>query len=75
MNEGAWVPCPVLCGSPTASISGTGGLASQLRVAPAAPTPRPRPASVQAGKMQPVSPEEKPNPLQDANFCSRLFSW
>ncbi|XP_043748466.1 ATP-binding cassette subfamily C member 4-like [Cervus elaphus] len=21
-----------------------------------------------------VSPEEKPNPLQDANFCSRLFS-
>ncbi|XP_027391355.1 multidrug resistance-associated protein 4-like isoform X2 [Bos indicus x Bos taurus] len=25
--------------------------------------------------MQPVSPEEKPNPLQDANFCSRLFSW
>ncbi|XP_017911812.1 PREDICTED: multidrug resistance-associated protein 4-like isoform X2 [Capra hircus] len=25
--------------------------------------------------MGPVSPEEKPNPLQDANFCSRLFSW
>ncbi|KAI4581558.1 hypothetical protein MJG53_010001 [Ovis ammon polii x Ovis aries] len=25
--------------------------------------------------MQPVSPEEKPSPLQDANFCSRLFSW
>ncbi|XP_070656002.1 ATP-binding cassette sub-family C member 4-like [Bos indicus] len=25
--------------------------------------------------MRPVSPEEKPNPLQDANFCSRLFSW
>ncbi|KAI4538920.1 hypothetical protein MG293_011187 [Ovis ammon polii] len=25
--------------------------------------------------MQPVSLEEKPNPLQDANFCSRLFSW
>ncbi|XP_065757876.1 ATP-binding cassette sub-family C member 4-like [Muntiacus reevesi] len=25
--------------------------------------------------MRPVSQEEKPNPLQDANFCSRLFSW
>ncbi|XP_043334224.1 ATP-binding cassette sub-family C member 4-like [Cervus canadensis] len=25
--------------------------------------------------MRPVSPEEKPNPLQDANVCSRLFSW
>ncbi|XP_043747935.1 ATP-binding cassette subfamily C member 4-like [Cervus elaphus] len=25
--------------------------------------------------MQPVSPEGKPNPLQDANVCSRLFSW
>ncbi|XP_052505998.1 LOW QUALITY PROTEIN: ATP-binding cassette sub-family C member 4-like [Budorcas taxicolor] len=25
--------------------------------------------------MRLVSPEEKPNPLQDANFCSRLFSW
>ena len=42
---------------------------------PVAPTPRPRPARVQAGKMRPVSPEEKPSPLQDANFCSRLFSW
>nr|CAI9712223.1 unnamed protein product [Rangifer tarandus platyrhynchus] len=25
--------------------------------------------------MQPVSLEEKPNPLQDANVCSRLFWW
>ncbi|XP_065758083.1 ATP-binding cassette sub-family C member 4-like [Muntiacus reevesi] len=25
--------------------------------------------------MRPVSSEEKPNPLQDANVCSRLFSW
>ncbi|CAI9178841.1 unnamed protein product [Rangifer tarandus platyrhynchus] len=25
--------------------------------------------------MQPVSPEEKPNPPQKANVCSRLFSW
>ncbi|XP_065757880.1 ATP-binding cassette sub-family C member 4-like [Muntiacus reevesi] len=25
--------------------------------------------------MQPVSPEEKPNPPQKANICSRLFSW
>ncbi|XP_010844169.1 PREDICTED: LOW QUALITY PROTEIN: multidrug resistance-associated protein 4-like [Bison bison bison] len=25
--------------------------------------------------MRPVSPEEKPNPLQDANICSRLFWW
>ncbi|XP_065758454.1 ATP-binding cassette sub-family C member 4-like [Muntiacus reevesi] len=25
--------------------------------------------------MQSVSLEGKPNPLQDANFCSRLFSW
>ena len=59
------------CGSPTASISGACGLASHLRVAPGCP----HPALVQAGKMQPVSPEEKPNPLHDANFCSRLFSW
>uniref|UniRef100_A0AAA9S7X9 Multidrug resistance-associated protein 4-like n=1 Tax=Bos taurus TaxID=9913 RepID=A0AAA9S7X9_BOVIN len=25
--------------------------------------------------MLPVSPEVKPNPLQNANFCSRLFVW
>ncbi|XP_043333713.1 ATP-binding cassette subfamily C member 4-like [Cervus canadensis] len=25
--------------------------------------------------MQPVSPEEKPNPPQKANVCSRLFWW
>ncbi|KAI4538915.1 hypothetical protein MG293_011182 [Ovis ammon polii] len=25
--------------------------------------------------MRPVSPEEKPNPMQDANICSRLFWW
>lgn len=25
--------------------------------------------------MEPVPREEKPNPLQDANLCSRLFFW
>ncbi|XP_074391722.1 ATP-binding cassette sub-family C member 4 isoform X1 [Zonotrichia albicollis] len=28
-----------------------------------------------AGGMEPVPREEKPNPLQDANLCSRLFFW
>ena len=72
---GTWGPASTQCGSPTASISGACGLALHLRVAPAAPTPRPWPVRVQAGKMRPVSREEKPNPLQDPNFCSRLFSW
>ena len=27
----------------------------------------------QAGKMRPVSPEEKPNTMQDLNICLRLF--
>ena len=62
------VPAPPSSAAPAASL--------HTCVWPgAAPTPRPRPALVQAGKMQPVSPEEKPNPLQDANVCSRLFSW
>ena len=37
---------------------------------------RPRPAPTPlASKMLQVFPERKPNPLQDANFCSRLFFW
>ena len=28
-----------------------------------------------AGKMQPVYPEVKPNPLRNANLCSRIFFW
>lgn len=27
------------------------------------------------GGMEPVPREEKPNPLQDASLCSRLFFW
>uniref|UniRef100_A0A452EAR3 Cystic fibrosis transmembrane conductance regulator n=1 Tax=Capra hircus TaxID=9925 RepID=A0A452EAR3_CAPHI len=73
---GAWGPAPRAVGFPR--------LLHQRRLRPRLtpacgprlpPTPRPRPPRVQAGKMGPVSPEEKPNPLQDANFCSRLFSW
>ena len=73
---GAWGPAPRAVGFPR--------LLHQRRLRPRLtpacgprlpPTPRPRPPQVQAGKMGPVSPEEKPNPLQDANFCSRLFSW
>ena len=66
---GAWGPAPhavQFYPDPT-SISSAWGLASHMRVAPSAPTP-------QAGKMRPVSPE-KPNPLQDVNICSWLFSW
>ena len=68
---GAWGPAPHAVrfyAPPPSPISSAWGLASHLRVAPAAPTP-------QAGKMRPVSLEEKPNPLQDANVCSQLFSW
>ncbi|MBW00841.1 Cytoplasmic polyadenylation element-binding protein 4, partial [Eschrichtius robustus] len=34
---------------------------------------QPRPAPVLACKMLPVYPEVKPNPLQDANLCSRVL--
>lgn len=33
------------------------------------------PAARTAGEMLPVHTEVKPNPLQDANLCSRLFFW
>ena len=37
---------------------------------------RPRPAPTpSASKMLQVFPERKPNPLQDANLCSRLVFW
>lgn len=36
---------------------------------------RPRPAPVLAVRMLPVYPEVKPNPLRDANVCSRVLFW
>ena len=75
-NEGAWGPAPRALRFPHRLHQRR----LRPRLTPACgprlpPTPRPRPPRVQAGKMGPVSREEKPNPLQDANFCSRLFSW
>ena len=31
--------------------------------------------SASAGTMPPLDPKVKPNPLQKANLCSRLFFW
>ncbi|XP_078288563.1 ATP-binding cassette sub-family C member 4 isoform X2 [Panthera onca] len=39
------------------------------------PRPRLREKHDPAGKMLPVYPDVKPNPLQDANLCSRVFFW
>lgn len=38
-------------------------------------SPSRRPAARTAGEMLPVHTEVKPNPLQDANLCSRVFFW